>query len=64
MKIFMCFEQNVKDDSTTTREILNSEGNCAALGYYSASSDNYLPTFRATYRSHLQERTPEDRTDR
>jgi len=44
-------------------EKLNSEGNCAVLGYYSASSDNYLPTFRTTCRSHPQGRTPESETE-
>jgi hypothetical protein len=28
--------------------------NCALLGYYSASGDNFLPTFGTTYRSHLE----------
>ena len=51
----------MKDDSTTTKGKLNSEGNCAFLGYYSVSSDNYLTTFRVIYRFHLQGRTPEDR---
>jgi hypothetical protein len=27
---------------------------CAFLGYYAASSGNFLPTFREIYRSHLQ----------
>ena len=28
--------------------------NCAVLGYYAASSGNFLPTFRDTYRSYFQ----------
>jgi hypothetical protein len=28
--------------------------NCALLGYYAASNGNFSPTFRTTYRSHLQ----------
>ena len=28
--------------------------NCDLLGYYAASSGNFLLTFRETYRSHLQ----------
>jgi len=34
------------------------------MGYYAASSGNYLSTFRTTYRSQLQEKTHEVRIDR
>jgi len=43
----------IRSRKRKTKEVYENYENYALLGYYAASSGNFLPTFRNNYRSHL-----------